>query len=118
MKVWWMKMLVEGTKVKDIEDNDIEMAGGAVYAKAPAGGSDNKPTLMLSTVNPKARMGTVKAMGEMVSLCPVMQNHDGAIQVDMGVSDMGWMGVGTLRQKWGSYFSDVEYYAAIVEKRY
>ena len=121
-KVWWMKMLVEGTKVKDIEDNDIEMAGGAVYAKAPAGGSDNKPTLMLSTVNPKVRMGTDDVSGNTIRLCPVMQNYDGAIVVDMGISAPGHMGVGTLRQKWDiggtAYFSDIEYYAAIVEGRY
>lgn len=120
-KVWWMKMLVEGTKVKDIEDNDIEMAGGAVYAKAPAGGSDNKPTLLLSTVIPNHRFGTDDFI-RTVRLAPVMQDYDGAITVDMGISGGGYMGVGSIRNKWDqngtAYFSNNEYYAAIVEERF
>ena len=119
-RIWWMRMLVDGTKVKDIENNDIEMAGGAVYAKAPAGGSDNKPTLMLSTKN--HRMGTEGQTNGVVEIRPVMQNwSDVTSSVEMGRS-MAYMGVSSIRPLWNNmvrgYDSNIEYYAAIVEKRY
>lgn len=119
-KVWWMRMLVDGTKVKDIDDNEIEIAGGAVYAKAPAGGSDNKPTLMLSTKN--HRMGTEGQTNGVVEIRPVMQNWSYVTSsVEMGRS-MAYMGVSSIRPLWNNmvrgYDSNIEYYAAIVEKRY
>ena len=111
---WWMKILTDGNK-----------SAGAVYptGKAPSGVQDNQPCLLLRTKN-LDNMGALElGIGSGMQLHPVWQTYKEAASVMMGYPPSQY--IGSTRSKWqlsGSsinhYRSEVEYYAAIVEKRF
>jgi hypothetical protein len=106
--IWWYNTLVEG--------NDI--AGGAVYAQKPAEGKYASPTLLLSFKN-KSDMGMDYMTSPRIS--PVTTKYNAPNTIFMGeLFDAIFfnMTFGTTDFVWKNYYSDYEYYAAIVEKRY
>ena len=105
-KVWWYKFMVEGTKIKDKENNDIEMAGGAVYAMKPSVGYNNEHLLVLGHAN----TGVLGGAG-LPQLRFVMSNSDYFWGWSLGETY-------TASTDWYRYFDYYDYYMAIVEKRF
>ena len=106
-KIWWMKMLVEGTKI-----NDKEMAGGAVYAKKPSGVRNNEVLLMLGS--PNAEMYRPAAWS-LPRFRPIMTDASNNYYWDVY---MGETYSFHEQYDWQRYDDYKEYYAAIVENRY
>ena len=100
--IWWHKILVDGDK----------MPAGAVYSKEPSGVRDNKPGLLVCLHS----NGIDKE-----SISGVRMNW---LLLDLEVCHptlMGYIWDGALdgyNYRWERYYSEIEYYAAIVEKRY
>ena len=101
--IWWYEMLVKGG----------EKAAGAVYSKEPSGVRDNKPGLLLYFHDQPQNNG--------------IQDFAGILEIrwvwlDGKIGEVGRMGHirgGVLADyHWDDYYSENEYYAAIVEKRY
>jgi hypothetical protein len=111
-KVWWHKFMVEGTKIKDKENNDIEMAGGAVYAKKPSGVRNNEVLLMLGS--PDARMYRPAAWS-LPTFRPIMTDASNNYYWDVYMGETYSVHE---QYDWQRYDDYKEYYAAIVEKRY
>ena len=100
-KIWWYEMLVEGG----------EKAAGAVYSKKPSGVKNNQPSLMVYLHDRPQNNGIVDIMGADFSW--LWQNSAPAHM------KMGHIQGGVLSDYWwDNYYSEMEYYAAIVEKRY
>ena len=100
-KIWWYEMLVEGG----------EKAAGAVYSKKPSGVKNNQPSLMVYLHDRPQNNGILDIMGADFSW--LWQNSAPAHM------KMGHIQGGSLSDYWwDNYYSEMEYYAAIVEKRY
>jgi len=100
-KIWWYEMLVEGG----------EKAAGAVYSKKPSGVKNNQPSLMVYLHDRPQNNGILDIMGADFSW--LWQNSAPAHM------KMGHIQGGVLSDYWwDNYYSEMEYYAAIVEKRY
>ena len=100
-KIWWYEMLVEGG----------EKAAGAVYSKKPSGVKNNQPSLMVYLHDRPQNNGILDIMGADFSW--LWQNSAPAHMT------MGHIRGGVLSDYWwDNYYSEMEYYAAIVEKRY
>ena len=100
-KIWWYEMLVEGG----------EKAAGAVYSKKPSGVKNNQPSLMVYLHDRPQDNGILDIMGADFSW--LWQNSAPAHM------KMGHIQGGSLSDYWwDNYYSEMEYYAAIVEKRY
>jgi len=100
-RIWWYEMLVEGG----------EKAAGAVYSKKPSGVSNNRLGLLLYLHDQPQDNGIVEFGGTSMRW----------VWLDRGSSQlvlMGTRGGKIANFNWGSYFSFMEYYAAIVENRY
>ena len=100
-RIWWYEMLVEGG----------EKAAGAVYSKKPSGVSNNRLGLLLYLHDQPQDNGIVEFGGTNMRW----------VWLDRGSSYlvlMGTRGGKIANFNWGSYFSFMEYYAAIVEERY
>ena len=97
-RIWWYEMLVEGG----------EKAAGAVYSKKPSGVSNNRLGLLLYLHDQPQDNGIVEFGGTNMRW----------VWLDRGSSYLVLMGTRGGNFNWGSYFSFMEYYAAIVEKRY
>lgn len=99
-KMWWTKMLVDG-----------ENAGGAAYAKKP---TSNTPSLILYRPNrvtvEKRRSSDITV--SIVSFSVMMRDTKTPQTVDVGDQNVFTDGV------WRNYYSQEEYYAAIVEDRF
>ena len=100
-KIWWTNMIVNGNT-----------AGGAAYAQAP---SYDEPCLML--YDPQNRnndngLNIAGAASNELTLGPVMRRPN----INWCVY-MGWIETFTHQLKW-SVYKNIDYYAAIVEKRY
>ena len=100
-KIWWTNMIVNGNT-----------AGGAAYAQAP---SYDEPCLML--FDPQNRnndngLNIAGAALNELTLGPVMRRPNINWRVYMG-----WIETFTHQLKWSTY-KNIDYYAAIVEKRY
>ena len=106
-KIWWMKMLVEGTKI-----NDKEMAGGAVYAKKPSGVRNNEVLLMLGSPNAEIYR---PAAWSLPRFRPIMTDASNNYYWDVY---MGETYSFHEQYDWQRYDDYKEYYAAIVEKRF
>ena len=100
-KIWWYEMLVEGG----------EKAAGAVYSKKPSGVKNNQPSLMVYLHDRPQNNGILDIMGADFSW--LWQNSAPA-HMKMGHV----RGQFTHDYWWDNYYSEMEYYAAIVEKRY
>lgn len=100
-KMWWTKMLVDG-----------ENAGGAAYAKKP---TSNTPSLILYRPNrvtvERRRMPSDNTVS-IVSFSVMMRDTKTPQTVDVGDQNVLTDGV------WRNYYSQEEYYAAIVEDRF
>jgi len=100
-KIWWYEMLVEGG----------EKAAGAVYSKKPSGVKNNQPSLMAYLHDRPQNNGILDIMGADFSW--LWQNSAPAHM------KMGHIQGGVLSDYWwDNYYSEMEYYAAIVENRY
>ena len=100
-KIWWYEMLVEGG----------EKAAGAVYSKKPSGVKNNQPSLMVYLHDRPQNNGILDIMGADFSW--LWQNSAPAHM------KMGHIQGGVLSDYWwDNYYSEMEYYAAIVENRY
>ena len=100
-KIWWYEMLVEGG----------EKAAGAVYSKKPSGVKNNQPSLMVYLHDRPQNNGILDLMGADFSW--LWQNSAPAHM------KMGHIQGGSLSDYWWEhYYSEIEYYAAIVENRY
>ena len=100
--IWWYEMLVEGG----------EKAAGAVYSKEPSGVKNNKPGLLvcLHSNGIKYEAFSGVRMNWLLLDSEVCQDEL-----------MGHIQGGALdgyNYRWEHYNSEIEYYAAIVEKRY
>ena len=100
-KIWWTNMIVNGNTT-----------GGAAYAQAP---SYDEPCLML--YDPQNRnndngLNIAGAALNELTLGPVMRRPN----INWCVY-MGWIETFTPQLKWSTY-KNIDYYAAIVEKRY
>ena len=104
-KIWWTKILVDGT----------EMPAGAVYpsGKAPSGVKDNKPCLLMYHQQRPHETGIENFIGSRVEIYPVMMDWEGGERIDVGTYDRH-----SSTKYWTYYYSNHEYYAAIVEKRF
>jgi hypothetical protein len=100
-KIWWYEMLVEGG----------EKAAGAVYTKKQSGVKNNQPSLMVYLHDRPQNNGILDIMGADFSW--LWQNSAPAHM------KMGHIQGGVLSDYWwDNYYSEMEYYAAIVENRY
>lgn len=126
-KVWWHKFMVEGTKIKDKENNDIEMAGGAVYSQKPSGVKDNTLFLMLSQKNNSKNgffdwpmIGWPNSFGSEwhIEILPFMTEYKQAIRTEIGYLRNDRFLSNSYRSYWEKYLENKEFYAAIVAKRY
>ena len=100
-KIWWTNMIVNGNT-----------AGGAAYAQAP---SYDEPCLMLYDPHNRNNDNGVNLAGAALNeltLGPVMRRPNINWRVYMG-----WIETFTHQLKWDTY-KNIDYYAAIVEKRY
>ena len=97
----WYNMLIEGNNI----------AGGAVYSKRPAEGSNVTNILLLATNNRRG-MG-MNSLGN-AELTPMITNSINHDTVNMGMVNNAMFNEAV----WFDYYSQNEYYAAIVEKRY
>ena len=100
-KIWWTNMIVSG-----------KTAGGADYAQAP---SYDEPCLMLYDPQNRNNDNGVNLAGAArneITLGPVMRRPNINWRVYMG-----WIETFTPQLKWSTY-KNIDYYAAIVEKRY
>ena len=100
-KIWWTNMIVSGNT-----------AGGADYAQAP---SYDEPCLMLYDPQNRNNDNGVHLGGAArneILLGPVMRRPN----INWCVY-MGWIETFTHQLKWSTY-KNIDYYAAIVEKRY
>ena len=100
-KIWWTNMIVSGNT-----------AGGADYAQAP---SYAEPCLMLYDPQNRNNDNGVNLGGAArneITLGPVMRRPNINWRVYMG-----WIETFTPQLKWSTY-KNIDYYAAIVEKRY
>ena len=100
-KIWWTNMIVSGNT-----------AGGADYAQAP---SYDEPCLMLYDPQNRNNDNGVHLGGAArneILLGPVMRRPN----INWCVY-MGWIETFTPQLKWSTY-KNIDYYAAIVEKRY
>lgn len=102
-KISWKNMLVEG--------NDL--AGGAVFAKQPTTANDFRLRLLLNSGN--TFMGVhILENGSVLGIIPSVGDIWLRDLVIHGILHMGRIS----GQYWSKYDSGLEYYAAIVEKRY
>ena len=99
--IWWYEMLVKGG----------EKAAGAVYSKKPSGVSNNRLGLLLYLHDQPQDNGLLELMGTFMQW--VWLDRESGQRVLMGTR-----GGKIANFNWGNYFSFMEYYAAIVEKRY
>ena len=100
-KIWWTNMIVSG-----------KTAGGADYAQAP---SYDEPCLMLYDPQNRNNDNGLRIGGggfNELELGPVMRRPN----INWCVY-MGWIETFTPQLKWSTY-KNIDYYAAIVEKRY
>ena len=100
-KIWWTNMIVSG-----------KTAGGAAYAQAP---SYDEPCLMLYDPQNRNNDNGLRIGGggsNELELGPVMRRPN----INWCVY-MGWIEILTPQLKWSTY-KNIDYYAAIVEKRY
>ena len=100
-KIWWYEMLVEGG----------ENAAGAVYSKKPSGVSNNRLGLLLYLHDEPQNNGILEFGGTNMQWV-WLDRESGQLVL------MGTRGGKIANFNWGNYFSFMEYYAAIVEKRY
>ncbi len=101
--IWWYEMLVKGG----------EKAAGAVYSKEPSGVRDNKPGLLLYFHDQPQNNGIHDFAGILEIRWVWLDGKIGE------VGRMGHIRGGVLADyHWDDYYSENEYYAAIVEKRY
>ena len=99
-EIYWYNMLIEG--------NDI--AGGAVYSKRPE--VSNGTNILLLATKDKRGMG-MNSLGN-AELTPMI-----TCTIDHDTVNMGMVNNALFREAvWFDYYSQNEYYAAIVEKRY
>ena len=99
----WYNMLIEGNNI----------AGGAVYSQIPAKGFYVEPFLLLAT---KDKRGMGMSLNGMPTLTPIISN---SINPNHYTGNMGIINnVISNEGVWLEYYSQAEYYAAIVEKRY
>lgn len=103
--LWWMRTLVDGH----------DLAAGAVYAKKPAGGANNKPILILGNKEYKTQSTGVRRSAtvyEHIEVFPVAKKGWGSVLMgEMYSSDPSWGGT-------MGYDSDNEYYIAVIAERY
>ena len=101
--IWWYEMLVKGG----------EKAAGAVYSKEPSGVRDNKPGLLLYLHDQPQNNG-------ILDFAHILEIRWVWLDGKFGeVVKMGHIRGGVLADyHWDDYYSENEYYAAIVEKRY
>ena len=97
-RIWWYEMLVEGG----------EKAAGAVYSKKPSGVSNNRLGLLSYLHDQPQDNGIVEFGGSQMRW----------VWLDRGSTYLTLMGTRGGTFNWGTYYSQMEYYAAIVEKRY
>ena len=99
-EIYWYNMLIEG--------NDI--AGGAVYSKRPE--VSNGTNILLLATKDKRGMG-MNSLGN-AELTPMI-----TCNIDQDTVNMGMVNNALFREAvWFDYYSQNEYYAAIVEKRF
>jgi len=100
--IWWHEILVKGG----------EKAAGAVYSKEPSGVKNNKPGLLLYLHTNPQRNGFSDVLGTRIEWL--------WLDWETGQSETpGHIRGGVLADyHWDDYYSEIEYYAAIVEKRY
>ncbi len=101
-RIWWHEILVKGG----------EKAAGAVYSKEPSGVKNNKPGLLLYLHTNPQRNGFSDVLGTRIEWL--------WLDWETGQSETpGHIRGGVLADyHWDDYYSEIEYYAAIVEKRY
>lgn len=97
-RIWWYEMLVEGG----------EKAAGAVYSKKPSGVSNNRLGLLSYLHDQPQDNGIVEFGGSQMRW----------VWLDRGSTYLQLMGTRGGNFNWGTYYSQMEYYAAIVENRY
>ena len=97
-RIWWYEMLVEGG----------EKAAGAVYSKKPSGVSNNRLGLLSYLHDQPQDNGIVEFGGSQMRW----------VWLDRGSTYLLLMGTRGGHFNWGTYYSFMEYYAAIVENRY
>ena len=99
-EIYWYNMLIEG--------NDI--AGGAVYSKRPE--VSNGTNILLLATKDKRGMG-MNSLGN-AELTPMI-----TCNIDQDTVNMGMVNNALFREAvWFDYYSQNDYYAAIVEKRF
>ncbi len=99
----WKNMLVDGN----------EIAGGAVFAKQPTTANDDHLRLLLNSGTNYMGAFTLQN-GSVLGIIPSVGDSWLRDIVIRGVVHMGTIS----GQYWSNYNSNLEYYAAIVEKRY
>ena len=104
--IWWHEILVEGG----------EKAAGAVYSKEPSGVRDNKPGLLLNYHNNPPSNGISYEGISGVRMNWLLLDLEVCREVLMGYLPSGVHD--GYNYRWERYYSEIEYYAAIVEKRY
>ena len=97
-RIWWYEMLVEGG----------EKAAGAVYSKKPSGVSNNRLGLLSYLHDQPQDNGIVEFGGSQMRW----------VWLDRGSTYLQLMGTRGGNFNWGTYYSQMEYYAAIVEQHY
>ena len=97
-RIWWYEMLVKGG----------EKAAGAVYSKKPSGVSNNRLGLLTYLHDQPQDNGIVEFGGSQMRW----------VWLDRGSTYLTLMGTRGGTFNWGTYYSQMEYYAAIVENRY
>ena len=101
--IWWHKILVDGDK----------KAAGAVYSKEPSGVKNNKLGLLLYLHDQPQNNGILDFAHTLEIRCLWLDWESGE------TVKMGHIQGGVLADyHWYDYYSENEYYAAIVEKRY
>ena len=100
---WWHEILVKGG----------EKAAGAVYSKEPSGVKNNKLGLLLYIHNDPQNNGILDFVHTLEMRC-LWLNWESGEAVKMGHIQGGALA----DYHWDDYYSENEYYAAIVEKRY
>ena len=99
-EIYWYNMLIEGNNI----------AGGAVYSKRPE--VSNGTNILLLATKDKRGMG-MNSLGN-AELTPMI-----TCTIDHDTVNMGMVNNALFREAvWFDYYSQNEYYAAIVEKRY
>ena len=99
-EIYWYNMLIEGNNI----------AGGAVYSKRPE--VSNGTNILLLATKDKRGMG-MNSLGN-AELTPMI-----TCNIDQDTVNMGMVNNALFREAvWFDYYSQNEYYAAIVEKRF